>query len=179
MDYTNTITITLNNNTSSQIALKAARNILATTAAALNKGCKHSPSESLANALTLNNNIIEAEDGFFVPEDIPTVIEIILTEIATALKNSNFSCTVYTDSTYSADEIEASFTNGSLHIKNTYYPCGYIGALYCEECGEEIVSMADFDPTVTYYCPECGEEIDLREQYTEYAPVITETTKNI
>lgn len=100
MNYTNTITITMNDNTSSQMALKAAANALIANAQLFNKDYKHNPSEALRKALTINDNIIEAEGDFFTPEDISTVVEVMLAEIAATLKESNFTCTVYTESTY-------------------------------------------------------------------------------
>ena len=57
------------------------------------------------------------------------------------------------DSTYSESMIDATYMKGLLKITETYYPCGYVETLDCEECGEEIVELEDFDPDEEYICP--------------------------
>lgn len=180
MEYTNEIKITMNSNNAAQIALNAAVNALTNNAETLNNGYRRNPSESLADALTVvGNTVVNDTEGYFTPEDIKCVIEVILEAIASELSEENFECTVYTDSTYACDEIKASYSNSKLNIKETYLPAGYVKYLCCPECGEEIVRIDEYDAEQTYYCPECGDEIDLSEQYEEYAPVVTETTMNI
>ena len=43
----------------------------------------------------------------------------------------------------------------------------------CDECGEEIVRIDEYEVGKKYYCSECDEEIDLSEQYAEVKPIIT------
>ena len=180
MEYTNEIKITMNTNNAAQIALKAAVNALTNNAGTLNNGYRRNPSESLADALTVvGNTVVNDAEGYFTPEDIKCVMEVILEAIASELREESFKCTVYTDSTYACYEIEASYSNSKLNIKETYLPAGYVEYLCCPECGEEIVRIDEYDAEQAYYCPECGDEIDLSEQYEEYAPVVTETTMNI
>ena len=44
----------------------------------------------------------------------------------------------------------------------------------CDECGENIVKIDEYDASKTYFCEECGEEVDLQEQYENCKPIITE-----
>ncbi len=47
----------------------------------------------------------------------------------------------------------------------------YDTMLCCPECGEEIVSVSEYDSEKIYTCPECGEECDLEEEYEESRPI--------
>lgn len=177
MAYTNEIKITLNTNTAAQTALNASVKALLNNAEAL--GCR--PSMKLAEGLKVIDNtvITDYDEGYFLPEGIADVMEVILAAIAEELRDETFECTVFSDSDYSCDEIAATFANRKLNIKETYLPSGFVEYLCCPECGEEVVRVDEYNAGETYYCPECGEEIDLSEEYEACAPKVTETTINI
>lgn len=181
MTYSNEMTITMTKNSAALKALEIAQKEINSNANTFNDGYANDPSSKFLSALEVDENIItiENDEGFFTTEDFPSVVKSILEAIAKNLTTETFTCSAYTSSSYSEGEIEASYANGTLEIAETYYPEGYVEYLTCPECGEEIVSLEDYDPNETYTCPECGEEIDLSEQYEECAPVHHETTINI
>ena len=179
MEYTNTITITMENNETANTALSVIKKVLCT--GDYTDGYSKNPAERLANDLQVKGAQIVQEEynGYFTPEDISSVFIDVLKAIAELDSIHKFACDVYTFSTYAEDEIEATYENGLLKIKETYYPCGYTEYLPCPECGEDAVRLEDYDPSKEYVCPECGAIMNLEEQYKEHAPVVEETEYSI
>lgn len=174
MYFTNTIKITMENNEAANTALAIIKKVLCT--GNYSSGNTTNTAEELANDLQVKGAQIVQEEyaGYFTVEDIDAVMEDVLKAVAEIDSIHEFECEVISDSTYSYGEIEASYKNGLLKIKNTYYPCGYCEYLRCPECSEEIVKIEDFDPNKEYVCPECGEVIDLMHEYKECAPIVEE-----
>ena len=174
MEFNNTIKITMENNEAANTALAMIKKVLC--AGNYSSDYRTNTAEALANDLQVKGTQILQEEyaGYFTVEDIDAVVEDVLKAVAGIDSIHEFECEVISDSTYSYGEIEASYKNGLLKIKNTYYPCGYCEYLRCPECSEEIVKIEDFDPNREYVCPECGEVIDLMHEYKECAPIVEE-----
>lgn len=171
MEYYNTIKFNFNEETNMELVLNELKKAFDNES--FDNGYAGSPSKRLANALSVNNNIIIAEgDGFFTPEDVITVFTDALTAFANNNNKTSFTCKVNSDSTYSDGTFEASYNESTLSIDSLLNPYGYVDYLTCPECGENVVLLSEYDSKETYYCPECGEEIDLSEQYDEYAPIV-------
>ena len=107
-----------------------------------------------------------------MPEDAEKVFTEIIRELAAVLKEE-FICEIYNSGDYSEGHLELHFEKGILRTESTIYPCGYTEYLCCDECGEEIVRIDEYEVGKKYYCSECDEEIDLSEQYAEVKPIIT------
>lgn len=179
MEYTNTLVLRLPSSALAQKAADTLAALLDTNAEVFDKGYRAGPSAKLKTALTCHDCAIQAEGGFFTPEDIPGVMKELALGLAKALPGAEFSGTISTDSTYAADEVTIHCADGKLHVKDIYYPDGYVEDLRCPECGESVVPFAEFDPDEDYTCPACGEEVDLHDDYEESAPVITENDFNV
>ena len=179
MEYTTTLTLHLPSPALAQKATDTLAALLDANAADFDKGYRAGPSAQLKAALACDGDTVQAEGGFFTPEDIPGVTRVLALGLAEALPGVEFSGTVSTDSTYAADEVTVHCSDGKLHVKDIYYPDGYVENLYCPECGEPVVPFAEFNPDADYTCPECGEEVDLHDDYEESAPVIAENNFNV
>ena len=174
MEYTNTLALHLPSPALAQKAADTLAALLDANAKAFDKGYLARPSAKLKTALACHDCAIQAEGGFFTPEDIPGIMKELALGLAKALPGMEFSGTVSTDSTYAADDVTVLCADGKLHMNDVYYPDGYVEDLRCPECGEPIVPFAEFDPDANYTCPECGEEVDLHDDYEESSPVVTE-----
>ena len=174
MEFTNTITITMENNEAATTALETIKKVLCS--GNYSEGYRINTAEKLANDLQIKGAKIVQEEynEYFTPEDINSVIEDVLKAIAKIDGVHSFECEVFTDSTYSEDEFEATYKNGLLKIKDTYYPSGCWEYLCCPECGEDVIRLEEFDPNKEYVCPVCGEVINLKKAYEENAPVLEE-----
>lgn len=111
---------------------------------------------------------------YYFPEGMAEPQKKLLEVIANEMNDSDFEFYSFTDSDTSSIEIIAEYKNGVLVGKSELLPCGFLENLYCEECGEDLIAMDDFDPTKTYICPTCGEVVDLLEQYNMYKPIVKE-----
>lgn len=174
MYYTNEMTITMKNAQACETAMAAIKSALVENAERFNQQYAYNATTRFANSLVILENKIVVENGevgAFTPEDMPEVIKTIAQAIAA--NSDKFEIHDYDSCDYSEGDTTISFDGKALTIKSTYFPCGVVEFLSCPECGEDIVSIEEYDPNVTYVCPECGEEIDLSEQYEESAPVIT------
>ena len=179
MEFTNTITITMENNEAADTALETIKKVICS--GDYSENYRTNTAMKLANDLQVKGTKIVQVDynGYFIPEDISSVMEDVLKAIAKIDSVHRFECEVFTDSTYSEDEFEATYKKGLLKIKVTYLPSGYWEYLSCPVCGEDIVKLEEFDPNKEYVCPVCGEVINLKEQYEETAPVVEEKEYHI
>ena len=174
MNYENEITFTMENNKAANTALKVMRKVLNT--GDYSKGYSENTATELANDLYVEGNKVLADDmkGYFTPVDIMQVVEDLLKAVAANENIHEFECESLNDSTYDESRIEATYKDGILKRKETYYPSGWLEFLCCDECGEEFVSIEDFTPNKEYVCPECGAVMFLDEQYESVAPVVEE-----
>lgn len=175
MEYYNEFKLTMETNAKA----KEASEILINR---LNKGFeidntyRFNPSSKMAQVISANDNTVTLDgyDGYYTVEDSEEVFFELLKVLAENLSEDTFSCEIINNSTYSEGTINASFSNGILTINSVYYPEGYTEYLCCDECGENIVKIDEYDASKKYFCEECGEEVDLQEQYENCKPIITE-----
>ena len=113
----------------------------------------------------------EAGCGFATPEDSLQLIPEMAKRIAEANKDIPFSISSFNTGTYSESRIELQYRDQRITVETIYYPQGDYDMLCCPECGEEILSVSEYEAGKTYTCPECGEECDLQEAYEEACPV--------
>ena len=173
MYYTNELTITM---ATSEVATKALGIIVKRMAAGFecDKEYCNIPSLKMAQDLKVKDNaiVLPEESGYYEPRDAEKVFKEIVRELAAALKEE-FSCEVYNSGNYSEGTLKAHSVKGILKTEAIYYPCGNREYLCCDECGEEIVRIDEYEVGKKYYCSECCEEVDLSEQYAEVKPIIT------
>lgn len=173
MNYTNELTITMANN---EMATKALEILVKRIAAGFecDKEYRTIPSMKMAQELEVKNNtvVLPEESGYYEPKDAEKIFAEIIRELAAALREE-FSCEIYNSGNYSEGILKAYFVKGILKTESTYYPCGNREYLCCDECGEEIVRIDEYEEGKKYYCSECCEEVDLSEQYAEVKPIIT------
>lgn len=173
MNYTNELTITME---TKEMATKAFEILVDRMAAGFecDKEYRTIPSMRMAKDLEIKNNtvILPEGNGYYMPEDAEKVFTEIIRELAATL-NEEFTCEIYNSGDYSEGGLESHFEKGILRTESTFYPCGYTEYLCCDECGEEIVRIDEYEVGKKYYCSECDEEIDLSEQYAEVKPIIT------
>ena len=176
MYYTNTMTITLKNNTSANQALAILRSRLSAGFAADN-AYRRNPSQIMGEALeVIDNTIVLPEDfGCYITEDAESVMHELIQHLAENMGSESFDWDGWDSNDYTDGHFEAAFRNGLLSIKYTYYPSGASANYHCNECGVVVVSEDDYEAGKIYICPECGEVVDLSEQI----PVVTETTIHI
>ena len=114
----------------------------------------------------------DARCGFVTPEDALELVPGMAKNIAASQKDIPFLISNSNTSTYTDSKVEIQYRNSALEVKTVYYPEGdYENYLCCPECGEEIVSMKDFEPGKTYTCPECGEKCELDDEYEDALPI--------
>ena len=161
MYYTNELTITMTNN---EMATKALEILVKKVAEGFecDKEYRTIPSLKMAQNLEVKDNtiVLPEESGYYEPKDAEKVFTEIIRELAVALKEE-FTCEVYNSGDYSEGGLESHFENGILRTESTFYPCGYTEYLCCDECGEEIVRIDEYEAEKKYYCSDCDEEIDL------------------
>ena len=176
MYYTNSVKITLKNNTVANKALAILRNRLS-VGFAVDNGYRRNPSQTMSEALeVVDNTIVLPEDfGCYVTEDAEDVMFALIQYLAENMGNASFTWDGWDSNDYTDGHFEAAYKNGLLTIKYTYYPSGAYAAYYCNECGMEVVFEEDYEAGKTYICSECGEVVDLSEQI----PVVTEKTIQI
>ena len=110
--------------------------------------------------------------GIATPEDSLKLIPEMAKNIAAKNREIPFIISSYNSGSYSDSRIELQYRDGTITVETVYYPQGnYDNMLCCPECGEEIVSMSDYEEGKLYICPECAEECDLSEEYNEACPV--------
>lgn len=172
MEFYNEMTIKFNKEVELETVKKAIFNSIKNSK--LNDEYAFNAPQSLIDNLTQKDNEITLPEYFccYIPEDADELFEDMMLAIACFYKGYEFTCELYNNSTYSESCCDATYKNGSLELECTYYPSGHCEMLICEECGEEIVSIEDYNPDETYTCPECGEVLDLQKQYDETAPKI-------
>lgn len=175
MYYTNTMKITLKNNTVANKALEILRSRLSAGFAADN-GYRRSPSQIMSDALeVVDNTIVLPEDfGCYITEDAEGVMYELIQNLAENIGENAFVVENWNQNDYTDGEFEAKYENGLLSMKHIYYPSGYC-TLFCEECDVELATMEEYEEGKIYICPECGEEIDL----SNWAPITTEKTVQI
>ena len=140
------------------------------------KNYKFSPSLKMMEVLEIKENVVEipAEIGCYTPDEAFTVFTELLEYLATHLKGEEFYCRCWSNDDYIDSDLEASYKTGVLAVKELFYPEGYREFLWCDDCGEDVVEFAEYNPNEKYYCPSCGEELDLEEEYKNIKPIITE-----
>lgn len=138
---------------------------------------RYNPAQEMVAALKLCGNEISLPEDFagYIPEDAKKV-GIVLAEKLAASVAGSFTYEVVATSDYDELWIDAQCDGNNLCIETTYYPCGFCETLDCEECGEAIISLEEYEEGKIYVCPECGEEIDLSESYSQLAPEIEKKT---
>lgn len=115
--------------------------------------------------------------GFATPEDSLQLIPEMAKNIAVRNREVPFFISSSNSSTYADSEIELRYRDSVITVKTAYYPQGKDDdMLCCPECGEEIVSVSDYEEGKLYVCPECMEECNLEEQYVEACPVEEQKT---
>ena len=114
----------------------------------------------------------DARCGFATPEDALELVPEMAKNIAAETRNIPFHISNSNTGTYTDSKIEIQYCENKLVIETIYYPeRDYENALCCPECGEEIVSLKDFEAGKTYTCPECGEECELDDEYEDALPI--------
>ncbi|MBQ4649853.1 MAG: hypothetical protein IJB73_04050 [Firmicutes bacterium] len=172
MYYTNNITITMDDNLTATKALEVLKSRLE-KGFEVDENYRRNPSVRMLNDLYVDGNDIQVpeDSGYYVPEEPEVFIEL-LKAIATELKEENLWAFISNVCDCSESQIEATYENGTLKTKTTYYPSGYTEFIWCEECGGNVVALEECDPEQTYFCPDCGEELSI-EKIREYLPEIT------
>ena len=176
MYYTNNIEITMKDNDSAQKALEILKNRL-TDGFECDKSYKKGPSMLMYDNLMVEDNTIFLFDkiGCYTPEDSEDVMCELIEFLANNLPNETFSCKIWNNGDYTDSSINAEHESGVLKIRTVYYPSGY-SALECQECGELICEMEEYEEgefcIYDVICPECGEEIDM----SDWLPIISEKT---
>lgn len=120
-----------------------------------------------------NDFFIDEEDYYSIatPEDMLELIPEMAKRIALDNPRVSFRINNSNTGTYTDSRVELYYQDGKLEIETVYYPEGdYENILCCPECGEEIVSMDEFEKGKTYVCPDCGEECELDDEYEEALP---------
>ena len=116
--------------------------------------------------------IKEAPDGFVTPEDALEVMPIMTRNLAKLDRNASFELSSENQGTYTDSTVTIKYYNGKLIIDTVYYPSGAgWEMLSCPDCGEDVVSMDDYEKGKTYICPECGAECDFEYEYEEALPI--------
>lgn len=111
-------------------------------------------------------------DGFATPEDALEVMPIMARNLAKLDKNASFELSSENQGTYTDSTVTIKYNNGKLVIDTVYYPSGAgWEMLSCPDCGEDVVSMDDYEKGKTYICPECGAECDFEYEYEEALPI--------
>jgi endogenous inhibitor of DNA gyrase (YacG/DUF329 family) len=173
MEFYNNMKLKFNSNKEAEIAKKVMQDFMTTANFDFKYADEKKQSNLLKDSLSVKGNeLVLVDCGAYTPEDIIVVAKELLKAIANCKSIENFNGEFDGAGTYSESLLDVEFNNDVLTIKSTYYPSGYEEMLCCPECGEEIVSIEEYDPLATYRCEECDEEIDLSEVYDEYAPVI-------
>lgn len=116
---------------------------------------------------------IDEEDYYSIatPEDMLELIPEMAKKIASDNPQAAFRISNSNTGTYTDSRVELYYQDNKLEIETVYYPEGdYENILSCPECGEEIVSMDEFEKGKTYVCPDCGEECELDDEYEEALP---------
>lgn len=180
MYYTNSMNLTMKNAEAASAALE----ILKTRLAAgfeCDASYKRCPSQLMSDALVVVKNKIRLPEDFgcCTPVDAQDVFLDLSKALIENLPSESFTCETYSESDYDTCTVEAQFDCSTLTVKSAYYPNGICATLCCEECGENIVYLNEYEEGKTYICPECGEEIDLSDAYEECKPVVEETIINI
>ena len=158
-------------------AAEKAKQITADTLNAMSfKDYAFDPAEAFVNSLKVEKNTLASSDVCLIASDFMETAAAVIKAIAMNLKTEGFTFDAFGEDTYSESRVNGRFENGILSITSTYYPSGYYEFIPCPECGEDVVSLEDYDSSKTYICPECGEEIDLSKMFEEVAPVITKET---
>ena len=175
MYYTNEMKITMKNENATATALEVLKARMIPGFGCDSQYSK-SPSELMLENIFVEASAIVLPEGFgcLVPEDADGVQIELLKYLAENL-HEDFFCEIYNYSDYSEGSVTAEFAGDTLKIKTVFYPCGYCETLSCDECGEDVIALEDYEEGKIYICPECGEEIDLSEDYEGHKPEITET----
>ena len=176
MYYTNAIKVTLKDTESAIKALEILRNRLSAGFAADN-GYRRNPSQIMSDALEVaDNTIVLPEDfGCYITEDVEGIMFELIQNLAENIGENAFVVENWNQNDYTDGEFEAKYENGLLSMKHIYYPSGFGAVANCEECGEDVVSIEEYEEGKVYVCPECGEVVDL----SEYLPITTEKTVQI
>ena len=113
-----------------------------------------------------------APDGFVTPEDSLEVLPIMARKLAIDKKDAGFIISSENSGSYTDSTVKIEYKNGKLTIDTIYYPSGDFESLICRECGEELVTIEEYEKGKIYICPECGAECDLSDDYEEAVPII-------
>lgn len=119
-------------------------------------------------------------DGFATPEDAMEVMPIMARNLAKLKRNASFELSSENQGTYTDSTVAIKYSNGKLVIDTIYYPSGAgWEMLSCPECGEDVVSMDDYEKGKVYTCPECGAECDFEYEYEEALPITNHIEEEI
>ncbi len=181
MYYTNQMKVVLRNNETATIALEIMK-VRLNVGFDCDKEYRRLPSMLMHDDLYVVDNTIELPDdcGHYSSQDAETIICELMQDLAAHLHNETFTFAAYNTTDYDEGWIEGNYENGELKIKATYFPSGY-SDLYCQECGEQIATMEDYENGVlhivgnTYVCPACGDETDL----SDWLPTTSQKTIKI
>lgn len=175
MNWTNEMTVTLKDNAT---AIKALDILCDRLSAGFeyDTNYRRNPSMQMHDHLDVIDNIIVLPEGFgsYLPEDAAMVILELMRDLAEHLSTETFAFDTCNNSDYDEGWVDGNYANGVLTVKTTYFPSGY-SDLYCEECGELIATMDEYEEGKIYICPECEEEIDL----SAWLPIVAENTIEI
>ena len=171
MEYCNEFKLTMETNAKA----KEASEILINR---LNKGFeidntyRFNPSSKMAQVISANDNTVTLDgyDGYYTVEDSEEVFFELLKVLAENLSEDTFSCEMINNSTYSEGTINTSFSNGILTINSVYYPEGYTEYLCCDECGENIVKIDEYDASKTYFCKSAAKKSTSRNSMKTASP---------
>lgn len=176
MYCTNTMKITLKNNTVANKVLAILRNRL-NAGLDIDTMYRRIPSQMMSKALTVVENtvVLPEEFGYCTAGDAADAHFELVQFLAMNVGNDSFIWEGWDNDDYTDGEFNARYENGLLNIKHICYPSGFGATAYCEECGEDVVSIVEYEEGKVYVCPECGEVVDL----SEYLPITTEKTVQI
>ena len=138
MNYTNVLTITMENKEMATKALEIMKKRLE-AGFEIDNTYRRNPSIRMAADLEIQGNIITLpeESGYYIPEDSNEVFIELLKAVAAALR-VDFSCSVYTIGDSSDSGLEATCENNLLIVEETYLD-------FCDiEYDEEDEELEDF-----------------------------------
>jgi DNA-directed RNA polymerase subunit RPC12/RpoP len=173
MENYNKLTINFN----SMAAAEKAREIATKTLVATSFSDNHvvNPAERMAADLKVEKThlILDGDDGYFVPEDIDTVLNTVWESIAKEMPEEVFSAEGFADGTYSTMASTAEYDGYNLKIKHSYddfESTGYV----CPHCGYHVAFLGELFKSDEIECDECGEMVRISD-----CEVIEAETKEI
>ena len=120
--------------------------------------------ETVADSLTLYENDEIESCPSYAPdtEGIEERMEHLYKEFVLNLPNVNF----HAFAGYCWGSMDSEFWVEKQDNKVDYGMLLYEGRFSCEECGEDLLTIEEFNPEKVYVCPECGEKFTASELFS-------------